>query len=82
MHMLHHVNFKITVGVHLIEMARIYFTNAQLRVVGNIKSHFLSFNVFFLGIVLGQDSRPSRLSKSGVGNHHIIIMCLRRFNWA
>ena len=34
MHLLHHVNFKVAAGVHLVEITRKYFINTQLRVVG------------------------------------------------
>ena len=82
MHLLHHVNFKVSAGVHLIEIAREYFTNTQLRVIGNMKSHFSPLNMFFYGGVLGQYNRSYWLSKASASDHHIIIMCLGRFNWA
>ena len=82
MHLLHHVNFKVAADMHLVEITREYFTNAQLRVVGNIKSHFSLLNIFFFGEVFGQDSRFARLSKAGASDHHVISMCSSRFSWA
>ena len=53
LHLLHHINFKITAGVYLIEVARKYFTTTQLRIVGDIKPHFPPFNNLLFGRVLG-----------------------------
>ena len=63
MHMLHHIDFKIAAGVYLVEVAREYFTTAQLRVVGNIESHFPLFNELLFSGVFGQDSWISRFCK-------------------
>ena len=52
MHLLHHINFKIAAGVHLVEVAREYFTTTQLRIIGDIKFHFLLFNELLFGGVL------------------------------
>ena len=75
MHMLHHIDFKIAAGVYLVEVAREYFTTAQFRVVGDIKSHFSLFNELLFGEVLGQDSRFSRLLEAGASDHNILSMC-------
>ena len=45
------------------EKSGVYFTNAQLRIVGDVKSHFVLVEVFFFGRVLSQNNRPSQLFK-------------------
>ena len=74
MHLLHHIDFKIAAGVYLVEVAREYFTTAQLRIVGDIKSHFPLFNELLFSRVLSQDGWISRLFKTGASDHNIFTM--------
>ena len=76
MHLLHHIDFKIAAGVYLVEVARQYFTAAQLCIVGDIKPHFPPFNNLLFGGVLGQDSWISRFYKTGASDQNIISMGL------
>ena len=75
MHLLHHIDFKIAAGVYLVEVGREYFATIQLRIVGDIKSHFPPFNDLLFGGVLSQDSWISRFFKAGASDHNIIGMC-------
>ena len=81
-HLFHHINLKIVAGMNLVEITREYLTNAQLRVISNVKSHFPPFNELVFGGVLGQDGRLSRLSEAGTSNHNIFTMFFWRFKWA
>ena len=72
MHLLHHIDFKIAAGVYLVEIARQYFTAAQLRIMGDIKPHFPPFNNLLFGEMLGQDSWICRLWKAGASDQNIM----------
>ena len=76
MHLLHHIDFKIAAGMYMVEVAREYFTAAQLRIVGNIKSHFSLFNKLLFSGVFGQDSWIYRFCKTNASDHNIVGMCL------
>ena len=82
MHLPHHIDFKIAASVYLVEVAREYFTTAQFRVVGDIKSHFSLFNELLFSGVLSKDSWISRFCKAGASDHNIVGRCLLRFKWA
>ena len=75
MHLLYHINFKISAGVYLVEVAREYFTTSQLRIVGDIRSHFPLFYELLFSGVLSQDSWISRFFKAGASDHNIVGMC-------
>ena len=75
MHLLHHIDFKIAAGLYLVEVARVYFTTAQLRIVGDIKSHFPLFNELLFSGVLSQDSWISRFFKADASDLNIVGMC-------
>ena len=53
-HLLHHVNFKVSVAVHLAHVARKDVPDTHVSIIRNIKLEPAVVQKFFLGRALGQ----------------------------
>jgi hypothetical protein len=70
MHLFDHIYLKITASVHLAEVAREYFTDAQMRIIGHVKLDFAFLNQLFLGRVFRQDIGIPWFLKANAGDQN------------
>ena len=83
MHLFDDAHLKFTASMNLAKIAREEFTDAQLRVIGQIKLDLPPLDKFLHGSVLGQDCGIPRLCVAGASDKNIFSFFSRlgRAGW-
>ena len=80
-HLFDDAHLKIAASMNLAKIAREEFTDAQLRVIGQIKLDLPPLDKFLFGSVLGQNWGIPRLCVAGASDKNIFSF-LSRLGWA